>query len=234
MAYCRNCGAALVEGKKFCSECGEPTGEAPARASIPAPEIPVRQPIPIEYPAEKPKRKRKSLFRRWWFWVLVIVVAVSLWNRSGGRTNRTSSTGRSEPVTTTAPRSTPRPTVSPTEMPDEADDEAEPEASSEPETTPEPTEAPLSQSDIRPEFREYMDAYEEFMDEYIEFMERYSDADPSSAALMLYDYYRLMERYEDFAEALDAMDESDYTHAEWAYYLEVTNRVNQKLLRSLG
>ena len=233
MAYCRNCGAELIEGKRYCSECGEPTGEVPVRASIPSPEIPVRQPIPLEYPAQKPKRKRKSLFKRWWFWALVIVIAVSLWNRNGGRTSRTGSTSRSAPVTTTAPRSTPRPTVKPTETP-EAADEAEPEESPEPEATPEPTEAPLSQSDIRPEFKEYMDSYEAFMDEYIEFMQKYEKADSSSAALMLYDYYRLMERYSEFTEKLDAMDESDYTNAEWAYYLEVTNRVNQKLLRALG
>lgn len=233
MAYCRNCGAELIEGKRFCPECGEPTGEAPVRASIPSPEIPVRQPIPLEYLAQKPKRKRKSLFKRWWFWALVIVIAVSLWNRTGGRTSRTGSTSRSAPVTTTAPRSTPRPTVKPTETP-EAADEAEPEESPEPEATPEPTEAPLSQSDIRPEFKEYLDSYEEFMDEYIEFMEKYEKADSSSAALMLYDYYRLMERYTEFGEKLGAMDESDYTSAEWAYYLEVTNRVNQKLLRALG
>ena len=30
------------------------------------------------------------------------------------------------------------------------------------------------------------------------------------------------------------MDERDYSDAEWAYYLEVTNQVNQKLLRALG
>ena len=232
MAYCRNCGAELIEGKRYCPECGEPTGEAPVRASIPSPEIPMRQPIPLEYPTQKPKRKRKSLFKRWWFWALVIVIAVSLWNRTGGRASRTGSTSRSAPVTTTTPRSTPRPTVRPTETPEAEEDE--PEASPAPEATPEPTEAPLSQSDIRPEFREFMDSYEDFMDEYIEFMEKYEKADSSSAALMLYDYYRLMERYTEFGEKLDAMDESDYTSAEWAYYLEVTNRVNQKLLRALG
>ena len=43
-----------------------------------------------------------------------------------------------------------------------------------------------------------------------------------------------MNRYKDFADKLDDMDESDYTKAEWGYYLEVTNRVNQKLLKALG
>lgn len=239
MAFCRNCGAALPEGKKFCSECGEPTGEVPARAaSVPAPEYPLRQTIPVESPVEKPKRRRKSLFRRWWFWVLVIVIAVSLWNR-GGKSTQSISARPAEPAATSAPRSTPRPTVRPSEPPEkpetqEAAEESAPAAAAAPEETSEPTEEPLSPSDIRPEFKEFMDAYEDFMDEYIAFMEKYAEADPASAALMLYDYTKLMERYAEFAEKLGAMDESDYTSAEWAYYLEVTNRVNEKLLRSLG
>ena len=229
MPFCRNCGTELVKGKRFCPECGEPTGESPVRAATPTP-------IP-EYPVQKPKRKRKSLFKRWWFWVLVVIVAASLWNRSGGRANKTSNSRRTEPVVTTAPRSTPRPEVKPTEKPvagEVEEKESEPEASIEPEATPEPTETPLSQNEIRPEFKEYMDSYEQFMDEYIEFMEKYEKADTGSAALMLVDYTRLMGRYTDFAEKLDAMDESDYTKAQWAYYLEVTNRVNQKLPKALG
>ena len=232
MPYCRNCGAELPEGKKFCSECGEPTGNAPARAAVPAPEIPVRQAVPVEYPTQKPKRKRRPIYKRWWFWVLVVVIAVSLWNRVGGRSDRTSSSGRSEPLVTTTPSSTPKPTAKPTEKPEDVQDKEE--ETTEPEAAPDTTEAPLSQSDIRPEFKEFMDSYEDFMDEYVAFMEKYSKADPSSAALMLYDYSRLMERYAEFGEKLDALDESEYTTAEWAYYLEVTNRVNQKLLRSLG
>ena len=79
-----------------------------------------------------------------------------------------------------------------------------------------------------------MDSYEDFMDDYIAFMQKYEKADSASAALMIYDYYNLMDKYYDYAEKLDAMDESDYSDAEWAYYLEVTNRVSQKLLRALG
>ena len=54
MSYCRNCGAELVEGKRFCPECGEPTGESPVRAAAPTPSP--------ESPVQKPKRKRKPLF----------------------------------------------------------------------------------------------------------------------------------------------------------------------------
>lgn len=232
MPYCRNCGAELPEGKKFCSERGEPTGNAPARAAVPTPEIPVRQAVPVEYPTQKPKRKRRPIYKRWWFWVLVVVIAVSLWNRVGGRSDRTSSSGRSEPVVTTTPSSTPKPTAKATEKPEatEAPEEEESETSS----APEPTEAPLAQSDIRPEFQEFMDSYEDFMDEYVAFMEKYSKADPASATLMLYDYSQLMARYTEFGEKLDALDESEYTTAEWAYYLEVTTRVNQKLFGALG
>lgn len=51
---------------------------------------------------------------------------------------------------------------------------------------------------------------------------------------MLADYARLMGRYAEFTEKLGNMDESDYTNAERSYYLEVTSRVNQKLLKSIG
>ncbi len=191
-----------------------------------------------ELPEQETKRRKKPITKRWWFWVLVLVAAVSLWNRFGGRAAGTGSARRTEPTATAAPRSTPRPTAKPSEKPTEtATPEAdEAEASPEPEAAPEPepTEAPLSQTDIRPEFREFVDSYEDFMDEYIEFMTKYEKADAASAALMLVEYGRLMERYAEFGEKLNALDEREYTTAEWAYYLEVTNRVNQKMLRAVG
>ena len=45
---------------------------------------------------------------------------------------------------------------------------------------------------------------------------------------------RLLRNYTEFAEKIDAFDESELTNAELAYYLEVTNRVSQKLLRVAG
>lgn len=44
------------------------------------------------------------------------------------------------------------------------------------------------------------------------------------------DYYRILASYAEYTEKLDALDESEFTSAELAYYLEVTNRVSRKLL----
>ena len=41
---------------------------------------------------------------------------------------------------------------------------------------------------------------------------------------------RLLRNYTEFAEKIDAFDESELTNAELPYYLEVTSRVSQQLL----
>ncbi len=214
MATCRQCGAPLREGTKFCSECGAPTDSAAARITAPQ----------IEYPAEKPKKKRKSVFRRWWFWVLAVIVIAGLAGRSGAKAPTKPTERQTAPAATAAPKATARPTAAPA---------AEPEAEPTEEPTPEPQTA-AAENEIRPELKEFLDAYEACMDEYVDFMQKYLNADPTSMASMLGDYYSILTRYTEFAEKIDAFDESELTDAELAYYLEVTNRVSQKLLSVAG
>ncbi len=214
MATCRQCGAPLREGTKFCSECGAPTDSAAVLITAPQ----------IEYPAEKPKKKRKSIFRRWWFWVLAVIVIAGMAGRSGAKAPTKPTERQTAPAATPAPKATARPTAAPT---------AEPEAEPTEEPTPEPQTA-AAENEIRPEVKEFLDAYEACMDEYVDFMQKYLNADPTSMASMLGDYYSILTRYTEFAEKLDAFDESELTDAELACYLEVTNRVSQKLLSVAG
>ena len=215
MATCRQCGAPVREGMKFCSECGAPAESTPARIAV-GPQI--------EYPTERPRKRRKSIFKRWWFWVLAVIVIAGLAGRSGAKTQAKPAARQTAPAATSAPKTTPKPTAAPT---------AEPEAEPTEEPTPEPQTA-VAENEIRPEVKEFLDAYEACMDEYVAFMQKYLNADPTSMVSMMGDYYSILARYTEFAEKIDALDESELTNAELAYYLEVTNRVNQKLLRVAG
>ena len=210
MAYCRQCGAPLQEGMKFCSECGAPAEGVPVRMAEPQ----------IEYPAEKLKKKRKSIFKRWWFWVLAVIVMAGLAGCSGAKTQTKPTARQIAPAATSAPQATARPTAEPTAEPTEK-------------PMPEPQTAAV-ENEIRPEVKEFLDAYEACMDEYVDFMQKYMNADPTSMVSMMGDYYSILARYTEFAEKIDAFDESELTNAELAYYLDVTNRVSQKLLSVAG
>ena len=108
MATCRQCGAPLQKRMKFCSECGARAENAPVWMAEPQ----------IEYPAEKPKKKRRSIFRRWRFWVLAVIVIAGLAGRSGAKTQTKPSARQTAPAATAAPEATERPTADPTAKPE--------------------------------------------------------------------------------------------------------------------
>ena len=81
---------------------------------------------------------------------------------------------------------------------------------------------------IRPEIKEAIDSYEAFFDEYIAFMQSYAENDAPFD--MLSDYLDYMTKYADMMQKLDELSNEDLNDAELAYYLEVSARINQKLL----
>ena len=154
-------------------------------------------------------KRKKPIYKRWWFWGLVVIVLMLLGSQLGAHP---AARQEAAAIVTPAPRETSAPT---------------PEAA--------PTPAPVADENaIRPEVKEFLDSYEAFIDEYAAFMERYANSDSDNLAAMMGDYASFMSRYADFAEKLDAMDESELTNAELAYYMEVTSRASQRLLLAAG
>lgn len=89
--------------------------------------------------------------------------------------------------------------------------------------------APAEASGVDPNFKATMDGYESFMNEYVDFMNTYN-SDPSNVVSMMARYNDMMKEYADYMATVDAIDENSLSAADLQYYLEVTGRVNQRLL----
>ena len=164
-------------------------------------------------------------------WVFILIVCV-LYKDNDSHTrriqevnNRITETATDEVVRETATTETPTTETPTTEAATQTSTEAA--VVDKPETT-ETAANTRDQSDIRPEFKEMMDGYESFMDEYIAFMQNMS-SDPSEMDAFT-DYMDFLSKYSEWAQKIDDVDDSELTDAELNYYLEVTNRVTQKLL----
>lgn len=96
----------------------------------------------------------------------------------------------------------------------------------------EPVDAPSdTPSDtVNPELKAFLDEYEAFMNEYIDFIKKYEGSNYSTE--MLLDYTRMLEKYADFAQAVDEYDLREMSAADAAYYIDVTSRVSKKLLEA--
>jgi hypothetical protein len=77
-------------------------------------------------------------------------------------------------------------------------------------------------------FRKAMSDYESFMNKYVDFMKKYKNS--SDTMSMLADYSKMMQDYAKFADSISKYNQSNLSSEDWAYYIEVTTRVNKKLL----
>ena len=110
----------------------------------------------------------------------------------------------------------------------ENEEETEPEETKA-EQTEEPTEAKTDE--LRADFKAAMDSYEEYMDEYVDFMKKYQK-NPTDLTLLT-EYAEMMSNYAQWLEDFEKWESEDMNDAELAYYLEVQERVNKKLLEVL-
>lgn len=80
---------------------------------------------------------------------------------------------------------------------------------------------------MHPEFKEAMDSYESFYNEYCDFMKKYAE-NPSDLTLLA-GYADMLAKATTMDEKFDSWNEDDLNDAELKYYLEVQERVLQKL-----
>lgn len=114
-----------------------------------------------------------------------------------------------------------------------AENESEPAETVEMESEEEPAETADEASDadtgvLSPEFKETMDDYEAWFDHYCEVMKKYQD-NPSDLELMS-EMTDLLSEETEMLEQMENMDQSQMNSAELAYYIEVTARIEKKLL----
>ena len=83
---------------------------------------------------------------------------------------------------------------------------------------------------ISPEFKETMDNYEAWFDHYCDVMERYKE--DSTNLELLSEMTDLLSEEATMLDEMENMDQDDMNTAELAYYLEVTARIEKKLLEA--
>lgn len=81
---------------------------------------------------------------------------------------------------------------------------------------------------LSPEFKKTMDDYEAWFDHYCEVMKKYEE-NPSDLEL-LSEMTDLLSEEVTMLDEMESMDQSEMNAAELAYFLEVTARIEKKLL----
>lgn len=81
---------------------------------------------------------------------------------------------------------------------------------------------------VSQEFKDAMDSYEKYFDEYVELMQKMAD-NPDDLSIFM-EYADFIGQYNDMMEKFNALEDSEMTDSERAYYIEVQARINAKLL----
>lgn len=176
------------------------------------------------------KRLLKGLFG-----ICVIIIMLVLFLGRGSENTSSSKRDAASPAITKGVESETETTAGPAEI--EIADPVETQENVEPDPTeltaeesPAAEEPVQAEGGVNPELKAFLDEYEAFMDEYIAFMKNYAESDDTAG--MLLDYGNMMKEYADFMAAVGAYNTEEFSTADAAYYLEVVNRVNQKLLET--
>lgn len=155
-----------------------------------------------------------------------------------------SATETPRPASTSAPTETP--TAAPTEIPTPVPTETPaptpiqtpvPTAAPTPAATAEPKAAPAPAADsgqVTPELKATLDSYEAFVDKYVVFMQEYPNH--VSDVSWLGKYADMMKQLNDFNSKIDAYNavEGEMSTADLNYYIDVTTRCTQKMLKAVG
>ena len=96
------------------------------------------------------------------------------------------------------------------------------------ETVPDDESSDTDSGLVSPEFKKTMDDYEAWFDHYCDVMKRYQE--DSTNLELLSEMTDLLTEETTMLEELESMDQSEMNTAELAYYLEVTARIEKKLL----
>ena len=124
----------------------------------------------------------------------------------------------------------------PEPAPEETDsEETTPEQDTAPEQDAAPEESSQTESETNDDasagsdYRAMVDEWEAFMNKYCDFMETYN-SDSGNVVGMALDYADMMSQYSDWAEKMDAVDDSDLSAEDIQYYIDAQNRINKRLL----
>lgn len=87
----------------------------------------------------------------------------------------------------------------------------------------------VNKNDVSSDLVQFLDQYEKFMDDYCSFMKKVN-----SGNYDMNQYTKLLNDLTEYENALAKLDTSKMSTADYAYYMEVITRVNNKLLNSMS